>query len=75
MFSEALELYVEGGRVSHQLVMAMVGWVEAAVDVVDGMYAGQSQGGWSHFGRCRRVSRVRGDTLMTPDSTAVQVIH
>ena len=29
--------------------------------------AGQSQGGWSHVGRFRSTSRVRGDTLITPD--------
>ena len=26
-----------------------------------------------HVGRCRNTSGVRGDTLMTPDNTAIQV--
>ena len=30
---------------------------------------GLSQGGWSHVWRCRGTSRVRDDTLMTPDHT------
>ena len=43
---------MEGGPVSHSwcmcvvsvvLVIAMVGWVEAGVEVVDGRHAGQSQ--------------------------------
>ena len=40
------------------------------MEVVDGVHAGQSQGGWTHAGRCRSTSRVRGDTLMmiTPPS-------
>ena len=46
--------------------MAMVVWVGAGMEVVDGIHAGQSQGGWSHVGRCWSVSRVRGDdTLIT----------
>ena len=41
--SEVLELRVEGGRVSHKwwmcvVVMAMVGWVGAGMEVVDGMH-------------------------------------
>ena len=28
--------------------------------VVDGMHAGQGQGGWSHIGRCRSTSSERG---------------
>ena len=55
--------------------MAMVGLVEAEMEVVDGMHAGQSQGGWSHVGRCRGTSRVPGDTEMTPDRTAVHVLR
>ena len=30
-------------------------------------------GGWSHVGRCRRTSSVRGDTLITPDHIAFMV--
>ena len=40
------------------------------MEVVDGMHAGQSQGG---LVVCQSTSRVRGDTLMTPDHTAIQV--
>ena len=44
MISDALELRVEGERVSNigecvQLVMAMVGWVGAGIEVGDGMHA------------------------------------
>ena len=38
-----------------------------------GMHAERSQGGLSHVGRCRSISRVQGDALMTPDSTTIQV--
>ena len=31
------------------------------MEVVDGMHVEQSQGGWSHVGRCRSTSRVRGE--------------
>ena len=48
--------------------MAMVGWVGAGMVVVGGMHAGQSHGRWPHVGRCRSISWVRGDTLMTPVS-------
>ena len=51
----------------------MVGLVGVGMEMVDRKHAGQSQGGWSHVGRCRGTSRVRGDTLMTPDHTTVQV--
>ena len=55
------------------LVMAMVGWVGAGMEVVVGRHAGQSWGGWSHVGRCRSPFRVCDDTLMIPNHTAVQV--
>ena len=45
----------------------------ALMEAVDDMYAGQSLSGWSHVGRCRSISRVRGDTLMSPDHTDVLV--
>ena len=45
------------------------GLVGAGMEVVDGMHAEQSLWGWSHFETCRTVSRVRGDTLMTPPSS------
>ena len=33
----------------------------------------KANGVWSHVWRCLSTSRARGDTLMTPDHTAVQV--
>ena len=46
--------------------MSTTGCVGAWMEVVDGMHAGQGQGGWPHVGRCRSVFEVRGDTLITP---------
>ena len=46
--------------------MAMVGWMGAVIEVVGGMYVGQSPSGWLHVGRCRSTSRVRGETPMKP---------
>ena len=52
-------------RVNHSecmlLVMAMVEWVGEGMEVVDGMHAGHSQGGWSHVGKFRSTSRVLSD--------------
>ena len=53
--------------------MAVVGLVRAEMEVVDSMHAGQSLADCSYVGRCRRTSRVRGDTPITPDHTAIQV--
>ena len=44
-------------------VLLVVGWVEAGMEVVGGM----------HAVRCQRTSQVQGDTLMTPDHSAVPV--
>ena len=33
----------------------------------------KERSGWSHVGICRSTSRVREDTLMTSDHTAIQV--
>ena len=41
--------------------------------MVDGMHAGQIQGGWRHTRRCRSILGMRGETLLTPVQTAVQV--
>ena len=41
--------------------MDMVGLVAAGMEVVNGAHAGHSQGGWSHVGRYRSISRVRGE--------------
>ena len=51
----------------------MVCWVEVGMEVVDGKHARQSQGVIRMKGGCRGISRVRGDTPMTPNHTAVQV--
>ena len=74
--TEALELRVEFGRVSHSWCICVVSHGYGGFDlewkkVVDGMHARQR--GCSHVGRCRNTFRVRGDTLMTPDHTAVKV--
>ena len=53
--------------------MAMVGWVVAGMEAVGDMNTRQSQGVWSHVGRCRSTSRVRHYTLMTPDHTVIKV--
>ena len=43
------------------------------MEVVDGMHTVQRQVGWSYVGRCWTIFRVRGDTLMTPDHSDIQV--
>ena len=53
--------------------MVVVSWVGAGVMVVDDTHARQSQGVWSHVRRCRSTSRVQGDSLITPDHTAILV--
>ena len=80
MISEALELYVEGGRVSHSWCMWAVGTVNGRLgEGRDGggeWYAcGPKPRGWSHVGRSRSTSWVRGDTLMTPDHSTFYVIN
>ena len=46
---EALELYVEGGRVFLQLVhVCSCSWLWWVVWGVDGMHSGQRWGDWSH---------------------------
>ena len=78
MISAALELCMKDGQVSHRWYMCAAshgygGLDGAGMVVVNGMHAGHSQGVWSRVGRCRSISRVRGDTLMTPDHTDVQM--
>ena len=53
------------------LGIAMLCWVRAGMEVVDGSFAGQGHG--LHVWRCRSTSRVRSDTLITLDHTDVQV--
>ena len=74
---EAIELFVQVGRVSHSWCICVIGHGNGGLDVVrerrGGWYAcGTKVGGWSHVGRCRSTTRVRGDTLMTPHHTAFQ---
>ena len=54
---------MEGGRVSHSwcmcvVVMAMVGWMGAGMELVLGKHAETKPGGWSYVGRCQSISRV-----------------
>ena len=59
---------MEGGRVSHSccmcvVVMAMVGRMGAGMEPVFG----------KNVERCQSTFRVRGDKLMIPDYTTIQV--
>ena len=70
MIAEALELYVEDGRVSHTWCICVVyhGYsrLDGGRDGGGGWYAcGTKPWGWLHVERCRITSRVRGDALMT----------
>ena len=47
--------------------------MEAGMELTFGKHAGQSQGGYSHVERCHSTFRVRGDKLMIPDHTTIQV--
>ena len=78
MISEALVLFVIGGRVSHSWCLCVVGHgyggLDGGRDGGGGWYVcGTKSGSWSHVGRSRSTSRVRGDALMSPDHIAVQV--
>ena len=48
------------------VVMAMVDWMGAGMELVFGRHAG-------HVERCQSTFRVRGDRLMIPDHTTIQV--
>ena len=76
IISDALELRVNGGRVSHSWCMCVVshgygGLDGEEIEVVDGIHAEQIQG-WSHDGRCRSTSRLRGSALKTPNQPVFQ---
>ena len=76
MISEALMLYVEGGRVSHSWLMCVVGrgYGELSNGMDGGWYAFEIKSGvWSLVGRYRRTSRVPGDTLIAPDHITFHV--
>ena len=66
-------------RVSHSLCMCVAshrydGLVGGMDGVGGGWYAcGTRRRGWSHVGRCLSSSRVRGNTVTTPDHTTVHV--
>ena len=62
MISEALELRLEGGQISHSWCMYVVSHGYGGLGGTGmELHAGQSRGGWSHVGRCRSTSQVRGD--------------
>ena len=50
------------------VVMAMVGWMGAGMDLVFGKHAEAGR-----VERCQSTFRVRGDKLMIPDHTTIQV--
>ena len=70
---------VRGRRMSQsQLVnvcsWSWLWWVGRGRDVGGGWYACRTKpGGWSHVGRRWSISRVQGDTLMTPDHATFRV--
>ena len=62
---------MEGGRVSRSwcmcvVVMAMVGWMGAGMELMFGKHAG-------HVERCQSTFRERGDKMMIHDHTTIQV--
>ena len=78
MILEALELYVEGGRVNHSWCMCVhdhgYDGLGEGKDGGGGWYAcGTKPRGRKHIGRYQSTSRVRGDTLITPDHIAFHV--
>ena len=69
---------MEGGRVSHSwcmcvVVMAMVGWMGAGMELVLGRHAGQSQMVGRMSGDAGAFPECVWNTLITPDRTTVQV--
>ena len=69
---------MEGGLVSHSLcmcvvVMAMVGWMGAGMELVRGRHAGQSQMVGRMSGDVGAFPECVGNTLITPDRTTIQV--
>ena len=69
---------MEGGRVSHSwcmcvVVMAMVGWMGAGMELVLGKHAGQSLMVGHMSGDAGASSECVGNTLITPDRTTIQV--
>ena len=71
-----LELRVEGCRINHSwcmcvVVMAMVGWMGAGMELVPGMHAGQSHGISRMLGDAGAFPECEANTLITPDRTAI----
>ena len=69
---------MEGSRVSHSwcmcvVVMAMVGWMGAGMELVLGKHAGQSQVVGRMSGDARAFPECVGNTLIKPDRTTIQV--
>ena len=69
---------VEGGRVSYSwcmcvVVMAMVGWVGAGMELLLGKHAGQSQVVGRVSGDAGAFPECVGNTLITPDHIAIKM--
>ena len=69
---------MEGGRVSHSwcmcvVVMVMVGWMGAGMELVHGKHAGQSQVVGRMTADAGAFPECVGNTLITPDHTTNQV--
>ena len=69
---------MEGGRVSHSwcmcvVVMAMVDWMGAWMELVLGTHAGQSLVVGRMSGDTGAFPECVGNTLITPDRTTIQV--
>ena len=69
---------MEGGRVSLSwcmcvVVMAMVGWMGAGMELVLGKHAGQNQVVGRMSGDAGAFPEFVENTLMTPDHTTIQV--
>ena len=63
----------EGEEKMCMVVMAMVGWVGAGIELVFGKHAGQSQVHGRMSGDAGAFPECVGYTLMTPDRTTIQV--
>ena len=55
------------------VVMAMVGWMGAGMELVLGRHAGQSQVVGRMLGDAGAFPECVGNTLITPDRTTIQV--
>ena len=55
------------------VVIAMIGWMVAGMELVLGRHAGQSQVVGRRSGDAGAFSECVGNTLITPDRTTIQV--